>query len=104
LAGEIKYDAILLIEVLEHLAKPQSLVSQAAKSLTEYGRMFLTTAIDIPQFDHLYNFIPGEIINMLGSNGLQVDSIVEVCHIVNLSKVYSANELVVASLCEKEEN
>lgn len=97
-ASETTYDAILMIEVLEHLAKPESLVSQAVTSLTEYGRMFLTTAIDIPQFDHLYNFSPGEITGMLDNNGLQVDSIVEVGHILNFSKVHPVNELVIASL------
>jgi 2-polyprenyl-3-methyl-5-hydroxy-6-metoxy-1,4-benzoquinol methylase len=98
-AGIRKYEAILLIEVLEHLAVPESLVSEAAKSLTAHGRLFLTTAIDIPQFDHFYNFVPGEIGCMLTNNGLQVDSIVEVGHILNFSTVRAANELVIASVC-----
>ena len=101
-AGAKKYDVILLIEILEHLAVPENLISQTAKSLTPRGRLFLTTAIDIPQFDHLYNFVSGEIGGMLANNGLQVDSIVEVCHILNVSKVRAANELVIASAYNSE--
>jgi 2-polyprenyl-3-methyl-5-hydroxy-6-metoxy-1,4-benzoquinol methylase len=99
-SGVRRYEAILLIEILEHLADPESLISLTAKSLSVNGRLFLTTAIDIPQFDHLYNFVPGEIVGMLANNGLQVDSLVEVGHVLNISSVRPANELVLASVRE----
>lgn len=93
-----KYEAVLLIEILEHLVNPEILISLVADSLSVHGRLFLTTAIDIPQFDHLYNFTPGEISGMLASNGLQVDSLVEISHVLNVSTVRPANELVIASV------
>jgi len=50
------FDAIFLIELLEHLEDPYSLLKICNESLKTGGRIFLTTATDIPQFDHLYNF------------------------------------------------
>src|SRR5699024_3386826 len=50
------YDAIYLIELLEHLQEPFSLLKICRDSLSKRGKIFLTTATDIPQFDHLYNF------------------------------------------------
>jgi len=50
------YNAIFLIEILEHLADPFELLQISYLSLAEGGRVYLTTATDIPQFDHLYNF------------------------------------------------
>lgn len=52
----IKFDAIFLIEILEHLHSPYGLLEDAARSLADNGRIYLTTATNIPQFDHLYNF------------------------------------------------
>lgn len=52
----IRYDSIYLIELLEHLSEPYVLLQQCQKVLSENGRIFLTTATNIPQFDHLYNF------------------------------------------------
>lgn len=51
-----KYDAIYLIELLEHLEKPYELLNNCKRALSENGKIFLTTATNIPQFDHLYNF------------------------------------------------
>jgi len=50
------YDCIYLIEILEHLSDPFELLHICAQSLRAGGRIMLTTATDIPQFDHLYNF------------------------------------------------
>ncbi len=51
-----KYDAIYLIELLEHLDKPYQLLENCKNVLDNNGKIFLTTATNIPQFDHLYNF------------------------------------------------
>ena len=51
-----KYDVIVLIEFLEHLTKPYEFLFKLKKSLFRNGKVILTTAINIPQFDHLYNF------------------------------------------------
>jgi SAM-dependent methyltransferase len=50
------FDAIYLIELLEHLDDPFALLQISRESLKKGGKVFLTTATDIPQFDHLYNF------------------------------------------------
>ena len=50
------FDSIYLIELLEHLQDPYELLDICFKSLIKGGKIYLTTATDIPQFDHLYNF------------------------------------------------
>ena len=53
---DLRYDSIYLIELLEHLSEPYVLLKQCQNVLSENGKIFLTTATNIPQFDHLYNF------------------------------------------------
>jgi len=50
------FDVIYLIEILEHLEDPYTLIEVCKKSLKKGGQIVLTTATDIPQFDHLFNF------------------------------------------------
>ncbi len=50
------FDAIYMIELLEHVTNPFELLEICYNSLRKDGKVFLTTATDIPQFDHLYNF------------------------------------------------
>lgn len=50
------YDIVLLIEILEHLENPFQLLSDSIKSLSKDGAIHFTTAVNVPQFDHLYNF------------------------------------------------
>lgn len=49
-------DAFVMIELLEHLEDPYALLAECANVANEGARVYLTTATDIPQFDHLYNF------------------------------------------------
>ncbi len=55
-AGNGLYGQIFLIEILEHLEDPLHLVSQCGQSLQEGGEIHMTTATNIPQFDHRVNF------------------------------------------------
>jgi SAM-dependent methyltransferase len=50
------FDAVYLIELLEHLDDPFALLKVCHGSLKKGGKIYLTTATNIPQFDHLYNF------------------------------------------------
>lgn len=50
------FDAVYLIELLEHLDDPFALLKICHGSLKNGGKIYLTTATNIPQFDHLYNF------------------------------------------------
>lgn len=55
-AGKGHYGQVFLIEILEHLDDPLQLVSQCGQSLQAGGQNHLTTATNIPQFDHRVNF------------------------------------------------
>ncbi len=64
---EEKRDGFLAIELLEHIEQPFSLLRLLAESLRGGGRGLFTTAYNLPQFDHVYNF----------ENERQVDSFIE---------------------------
>jgi len=51
-----KYDAIFAVELLEHLYEPYTFIKLCKKSLNENGLLFTTTATNLPQFDHVFNF------------------------------------------------
>lgn len=51
-----QYDQIFLIELLEHLDSPFDLIAQCGAALKTGGQIHMTTATNIPQFDHRYNF------------------------------------------------
>jgi 2-polyprenyl-3-methyl-5-hydroxy-6-metoxy-1,4-benzoquinol methylase len=50
------YDYIIAIELLEHLENPYPFLSMCFNSLKKKGTMITTTATNVPQFDHLFNF------------------------------------------------
>ena len=58
-----KYDDIYIIELLEHLHNPYVLLASAAGSLGLNGRIITTLAVDMPQFDHVFNFNDVESFN-----------------------------------------
>lgn len=55
-AEEASLDFVYAIELLEHITHPYQLIQQVAKTLKTGGLFLFTTATDMPQFDHLYNF------------------------------------------------
>jgi|SaaInlStandDraft_6_1057023.scaffolds.fasta_scaffold14531_2 hypothetical protein len=50
------YDDIYIIELLEHVSTPYELISKAKKTMKINGRVIITLAVNIPQFDHVINF------------------------------------------------
>ena len=54
--SETKFDTIFTIEFLEHLKKPYKFLKQIYLSMKINSQLICTTAKNIPQFDHLYNF------------------------------------------------
>lgn len=50
------YDFVIAIELLEHLENPYELVRQVYQSLNDNGQFIATTACNVPQWDHVYNF------------------------------------------------
>jgi hypothetical protein len=55
-SADNKYSAFLAIELLEHIEAPYPLLGVLLDSLGEGGRGMFTTCLNLPQFDHLYNF------------------------------------------------
>lgn len=55
--GSRKYGTIYAIELLEHLDDPYAFVAGCHASLPVGGKLVATTAVNVPQFDHRYNFV-----------------------------------------------
>jgi hypothetical protein len=51
-----QYDSVYAIELLEHLDKPYDFLDDCFRSLSTGGRLVVTTATNVPQFDHRFNF------------------------------------------------
>ena len=54
------HDAVYAIELLEHLDDPYAFLKDCRDSLAPGGRAIVTTATNVPQFDHRYNFVSDE--------------------------------------------
>ncbi|WP_455757118.1 class I SAM-dependent methyltransferase [Sulfurimonas sp.] len=79
--NETDYDDIYIIELLEHIEQPYLLLENVLSSLKPNGRLIITLAINIPQFDHLYNFNKLEFCyDKLESIGLMVSYSEEIKH------------------------
>jgi hypothetical protein len=55
-----RYGSVYAIELLEHLSEPYKFMNECHESLAPGGRLVATTASDVPQFDHRYNFVSDE--------------------------------------------
>ena len=51
-----QYNDIYIVELLEHVSEPYTLIKDAVEVLTSDGRIIITLAVNIPQFDHIINF------------------------------------------------
>jgi hypothetical protein len=90
-----KYSKIVLIEFLEHINKPYHFLFRLKKSLKKNGKILLTTAINIPQFDHVHNFKKREILKEIQTMGYKKKEYYYIKHKMFISKVKSANEYIV---------
>ena len=76
-----RYGAIYAIELLEHLDEPYAFVADCYESLTAGGRLVCTTAANVPQFDHRYNFVSNEDFEQrVGALGFTVEHKREIPH------------------------
>jgi len=67
------YDHIFAIELLEHLSDPLSFSLMCKNSLNPMGYFITTTATNVPQIDHIYNFVNEvEFENQLCASGLVI--------------------------------
>ena len=76
------YDKIILIELLEHLENYKHLLFEVMKSLKPGGRIHFTTAVNIPQFDHLHNFELNDsnLENCILNNGFEIEYKLDLPH------------------------
>ena len=81
LGVERQYDNIFAVELLEHLADPYQFLSVCCSSLRNDGRLFTTTAMNVPQCDHLYNFLDDRVFeNKVYEIGFKVEIKDEIPH------------------------
>lgn len=87
-----EFSAILMIELLEHLNQPVPLLRAAHKSLAVDGKILATTARNVPQFDHLFNFSDPDAFESAATKiGLEIDLKERIPHDYSLSKVDADN-------------
>ena len=69
------YDFIVMGEVLEHVEKPDLLLSSLNSILSESGSAFISTCVDCPTIDHVYHFKSvDEIRDMIKQTGFDIIS------------------------------
>ena len=96
----VKYDSIYLIELLEHLEEPYTLLEQCKKVLSEKGKIYLTTATNIPQFDHLYKFEAAheDFESRIKSLGLKTELMEDIPHQSMTLDIGAKNRFYILSL------
>ncbi|MEQ9232363.1 MAG: methyltransferase domain-containing protein, partial [Cyclobacteriaceae bacterium] len=79
--SSLNFGAVVAIELLEHLHNPYKLIKEVADSLSPGGHFIFTTATNMPQFDHLYNFTNDDVLdNYLKEVGLRITFKEELFH------------------------
>jgi len=77
------YSHIYCIELLEHIQNPELLMKNIYNSLIENGEVYLTTASNMPQFDHIINFHDRPFDNSLEEMGFEIIKKVNFTHNYN---------------------
>ncbi len=77
--AEGKYGQAIAIELLEHVERPFRLLPRLLDSVSE-GRVIFTTAHDLPQFDHVYNFAEYEVEEWLARHGERTIFVDKIMH------------------------
>lgn len=86
------YDHIIAIELLEHVSRPYSLLQIFFNSLKKSGKLFTTTASNLPQFDHLYNFANDDFMDNVNFNCIYHE---EIPHMYQSFNIGARNNLYV---------
>jgi hypothetical protein len=90
--SETTFDTIFAIEFLEHLKKPYDFLKKIYKSMKKNSRLICTTAKNIPQFDHLYNFTSSvDFEKKIKKIGFTVTYLNRIDHKYDLQKINSNN-------------
>jgi hypothetical protein len=87
-----RYEAIYAIELLEHLSEPYAFIVECRESLAQGGRFVTTTASNVPQFDHRYNFISDEDFErQVNAMGFELESKRVIPHEYGLMNIRASN-------------
>lgn len=87
-----RYEAIYAIELIEHLAEPYAFVADCHESLKPGGRVITTTASNVPQFDHRYNFVSDEDFErQVDALGFELESKRVITHEYGLMNIRASN-------------
>ena len=90
--SETKFKTIFAIEFLEHLKKPYNFLKKIYKSMKKNSRLVCTTAKNIPQFDHLYNFTSSaDFEKKVKKIGFKIFYSNKIDHLYDLQKINSNN-------------
>ena len=97
-------DAIYLIELLEHLDDPLPILRDCHDFLRPGGRIYMTTATNLPQFDHLYNFPSNHsgFLAQLERMGLTVVLNIEIPHVYQAGDIGAKNHFIVVQKVSAE--
>ena len=89
---ENNFDTIFLIEFLEHLRKPYDFLEKIYRSMKNNSKIICTTAKNIPQFDHLYNFISAKNFeNKVKKIGFKIKFKEKIIHDLDMERINSDN-------------
>jgi len=70
---DVEFDFITMGEVLEHVDKPQELLTRLRDLLAPGGKAFISTCANCPAIDHVYQFNKvAEIRSMIASSDLHI--------------------------------
>lgn len=89
---DARYDVALAIELLEHVEEPGKLLRDMRRSMAAEGVCLVTTATNVPQFDHCINFDDEDaFLSELAGCGFQVEQAEHIPHEYMLSGVEASN-------------
>tara|TARA_X000001036_G_scaffold247734_1_gene230930 strand:- start:1090 stop:1890 length:801 start_codon:yes stop_codon:yes gene_type:complete len=90
--SETEFKTIFAIEFLEHLQKPYEFLAKIYTSMKKNSRLVCTTAKNIPQFDHLYNFTSStDFEKKVKKIGFKISYSNIIAHQYDLQKINSNN-------------
>jgi hypothetical protein len=71
----MKYDSVVISEVLEHLEQPKQALVGLRDCMTAGARIYVNAPVNSPAVDHIYLFrTPDELVELVRDSGFKVES------------------------------
>jgi 2-polyprenyl-3-methyl-5-hydroxy-6-metoxy-1,4-benzoquinol methylase len=71
--GEEKFDLLIIGEILEHVSNPEEFLTRSRKLIRDKGKIYMSTCVNCPAPDHIYQFHNlEEIRNLIQKSGLKI--------------------------------